>query len=192
MDSRIFGKDVTNLADHDHNRYKRNYSFLHGDRLRDLSLNPKHPNITARLNNKTQAEVKPVEIKLEISDPQMVPEYFSENMHFLKSREKQCHKLTDYIPSHKTVSEQSRAKLIDWLSELHYKYKMFPETLFTITSLIDQYLAVKEVPLGELQLVGVAALYIAAKFEETYQVPQVKQLVACCANQYTAAQITEK
>ena len=101
----------------------------------------------------------------------MVPEYFSENMHFLKSREKQCHKLNDYIPSHKTVSEQSRAKLIDWLSELHYKYKMFPETLFTITSLIDQYLAVKEVPLGELQLVGVAALYIAAKFEETYQVP---------------------
>lgn len=42
---------------------------------------------------------------------------------------------------------------------------MFPETIFTITSLIDQYLAVKEVPLSELQLVGVAALYISAKFE---------------------------
>jgi Cyclin, N-terminal domain len=69
---------------------------------------------------------------------------------------------------------------------------MFPETLFTIISLIDQYLSVKEVPLSELQLVGVAALYMAAKFEETYQVPQVKQLVTCCANQYTAAQITEK
>ena len=64
--------------------------------------------------------------------------------------------------------------------------------MFTITAIIDQYLAVKEVPLGELQLVGVAALYIAAKFEETYQVPQVKQLVACCANQYSAAQIIEK
>lgn len=41
---------------------------------------------------------------------------------------------------------------------------MFPETLFSIVALIDQYLAAKEVPLSELQLVGVAALYIAAKF----------------------------
>jgi cyclin B len=38
----------------------------------------------------------------------------------------------------------------------------------------------------------VASLYIAAKFEETYQVPQVKQLVTCCASQYSTAQILEK
>lgn len=119
----------------------------------------------------------------------MVPEYFFENMQFLRSREKQSFKLVNYIPTHKTVSEQSRAKLIDWLSELHYKYKMFPETLFTIVSLIDQYLSVKEVLLSDLQLVGVAAMFIASKFEETYQVPQAKQLVACCAGQYTINQI---
>jgi hypothetical protein len=54
MDSRIFGKDVTNLAEQDLHRYKRNYSFLHNERLRDLSLNHKHGNVTTRLNNKTQ------------------------------------------------------------------------------------------------------------------------------------------
>lgn len=69
---------------------------------------------------------------------------------------------------------------------------MFPETLFTIISFVDQYLSNKEVPLSELQLVGVAALYIAAKFEETYQVPPLKQLVSCCAYQYSASQILEK
>ena len=69
---------------------------------------------------------------------------------------------------------------------------MFPETIFTIAALVDQYLAVKDVPLNELQLVGVAALYIAAKFEETYQVPQAKQLVSCCAGQYSITQILEK
>jgi hypothetical protein len=164
MDNRIFGKELTNL-DHDLNRYKRNYSFLHGERIRDHSLNPKQGNVTNRLNNRTHVEPKLPEIKLELTDPQMVPEYFMENLQFLKSREKQSYKLTDYIATHKTVSEQSRAKLFDWLSELHYKYKMFPETLFTITSIIDQYLSVKDVSLGELQLVGVAALYIGAKFE---------------------------
>jgi cyclin B len=113
-------------------------------------------------------------------------------MQFLKSKEKETHKLNNYVGTHKTVSEQSRAKLIDWLSELHYKYKMFPETIFTVVSLVDQYLSAKEIPLSELQLVGVAALYIAAKFEETYQVPQAKQLVSCCAGQYTTAQILDK
>lgn len=39
---------------------------------------------------------------------------------------------------------------------------------------------------------GAAALFIAAKFEETYQVPQLKQLATCCANQYTPAQILQK
>jgi len=68
---------------------------------------------------------------------------------------------------------------------------MFPETIYSVVSFIDQYLSVKEVPLSELQLVGVACLFIAAKFEETYQVPQVKQLVSCCAGQYTAPQILQ-
>lgn len=37
----------------DINRYKRNYSFLHGDRLRDNSLNLLKGNATNRLNNKS-------------------------------------------------------------------------------------------------------------------------------------------
>ena len=90
------------------------------------------------------------------------------------------------------MTEQTRAKLIDWLSELHQKYKMFPETIFTVVNLVDTYLAKKETPLNELQLVGVSALFIAAKFEETYQVPQLRQLINCCANQYSANQILQK
>ena len=69
---------------------------------------------------------------------------------------------------------------------------MFPETIFTIVSFIDQYLSKKDVPLNELQLVGISAFFIGAKFEETYQVPSIKQLVSCCAHQYTATQILEK
>ena len=64
MEPRIFGKDVTNLADQDPLRYKRNYSFLHGERLRDLSLNPKPGNHTNRtLNNRSIHDSKPVDTK---------------------------------------------------------------------------------------------------------------------------------
>jgi hypothetical protein len=57
MEHRIFGKELTNLQEADPNRYKRNYSFLHGDRLRDHSLNANNlnkGNVTNRLSNRSQ------------------------------------------------------------------------------------------------------------------------------------------
>jgi len=35
-----------------------------------------------------------------------------------------------------------RAVLVDWLSELHYKFKMWPETFFVTIGIIDRYLAI--------------------------------------------------
>jgi hypothetical protein len=66
---------------------------------------------------------------------------------------------------------------------------MFPETIFTVVFYIDRYLACKAVHLAELQLVGITALLIAAKFEETYQVPRISQLIAACGGQYTTKQL---
>ena len=77
----------------------------------------------------------------------MVTEYFDENIHYLISQEKVFPALGNYVGSQKAISENSRAKLIDWLAELHYKYKMFPETLFTIVTLVDRFLSAKTVPL---------------------------------------------
>jgi hypothetical protein len=33
-----------------------------------------------------------------------------------------------------------RAYLVDWLSELHYKFKMWAETLYVAISLVDRFL----------------------------------------------------
>jgi hypothetical protein len=33
-----------------------------------------------------------------------------------------------------------RGILIDWLVEVHYKFKMLPETLYLTVNLIDRYL----------------------------------------------------
>lgn len=57
-----------------------------------------------------------------------------------------------------------RGILIDWLSDLHLKFKMFPETIFTIVNIIDRYLSKKSIPKSKLQLVGISALFIAAKY----------------------------
>jgi len=74
------------------------------------------------------------------------------------------------------VNAKMRAILIDWLVDVHKKYKLRPETLFLAVQLIDRYLEVQATPQRQLQLVGVTALLIAAKFEEVYP-PQVKDFV---------------
>jgi len=40
--------------------------------------------------------------------------------------------------------------------------------------------------------VGAAAIFIAAKFEETYQALSLKQVSSCCASLYTNGQILQK
>lgn len=38
------------------------------------------------------------------------------------------------------INEKMRAILIDWLIEVHLKFKLLPETLFLTVNLIDRFL----------------------------------------------------
>jgi hypothetical protein len=82
-----------------------------------------------------------------------------------------------------------RGVLLCWLLEVHQKYKLMNETFFLTVRLVDGFLRVEEVARGRLQLVGVAALWIAAKYQETYQVPKLVNLQQLCDNAYRAADI---
>ena len=57
-----------------------------------------------------------------------------------------------------------RTILLDWIVDVHFKFKMFPQTLFIVTAIIDKFVALRSVRKEELQLVGAAALLIAAKY----------------------------
>lgn len=57
-----------------------------------------------------------------------------------------------------------RGILFDWIVELHYKYKMFPETLYATTMILDKYMFKKTIKKENLQLLGAAAFFIAAKY----------------------------
>lgn len=82
-----------------------------------------------------------------------------------------------------------RGILLDWLIDLHHKFKMFPQTLHAMVMIIDRYLMKRTATKENLQLVGTAALYIAAKYEETYQVPELDDLVHFAAKAFSKEQI---
>src|SRR6056300_1755735 len=86
------------------------------------------------------------------------------------------------------INCKMRAILIDWLVEVHLKFKLMPETLFLTTNLIDRYLELKAVTRKNLQLVGVTAMLIASKYEEIWA-PEVRDFVYISDRAYTREQI---
>lgn len=83
-----------------------------------------------------------------------------------------------------------RAILIDWLVEVHNKFKLNSPSLWLCVQLIDRFLSVEQVPRARLQLVGVAALLIATKFEEV-NAPEVKDCSYITDHAFDKAQILQ-
>lgn len=59
-----------------------------------------------------------------------------------------------------------RTTLIDWLLQVHMRYHMLPETLWIAINILDRFCSVRCVSLTKFQLVGVTAMFVAAKYEE--------------------------
>ena len=93
-----------------------------------------------------------------------------------------------YMRNQKDINENVRAILVDWIISVHAKFKLLPETLYLTINLIDRYFARFVVMKADVQLVGVASLLIATKYEEIYP-PTVKDFIYLTDNTYTRQQI---
>ncbi|KAJ7544944.1 hypothetical protein O6H91_09G099800 [Diphasiastrum complanatum] len=94
----------------------------------------------------------------------------------------------DYMSKQADINEKMRAILVDWLIEVHLKFKLMPETLFLTMNLIDRYLSAQNVSRRHLQLVGVTAMLLAAKYEEIWA-PEVQDFVVISDGAYTRDQV---
>ena len=99
-------------------------------------------------------------------DPLMVAEYVNEIFDYLKKLEMQTMANPSYMDSQAELEWKMRGILVDWLLEVHTRFRLLPETLFLAVNIIDRFLSCKVVQLDRLQLVGVTAMFIASKYEE--------------------------
>lgn len=81
--------------------------------------------------------------------------------------------------------------MVNWLVDVHLKFKLFPQTLYFVVYFMDKYLAQKNVQKSKLKLIAISCLYMTAKYEETYRVPQLKDLLNLCNYAYTKRDILE-
>jgi len=85
-----------------------------------------------------------------------------------------------------SINDKMRAVLVDWLVEVQVQFKLLQETLFSTISIVDRFLAVEGLTItrSKLQLVGVAAMFLASKVEEVYA-PACSDFVYITDNAYT-------
>ncbi|CAF0903594.1 unnamed protein product [Rotaria sordida] len=89
-----------------------------------------------------------------------------------------------------TASPQNRAVLIDWLYQVHDRFKLLSDTFHMTIQLIDRYLQLIDVSKHELQLIGSTALLIACKYEEM-TIPGMNDFVYVSDNAYSKEDMKE-
>ncbi|KAK6527979.1 hypothetical protein TWF281_009238 [Arthrobotrys megalospora] len=93
-----------------------------------------------------------------------------------------------YMDTQPYLQWHMRGILVDWLIEVHERFQLDVETLFNTVNIIDRFLSVRVVPVHQLQLVGLAAMLIASKFDEITP-PSIDMLVYMADQAFTGQEI---
>jgi hypothetical protein len=129
---------------------------------------------------------------LPLNDLRFVSEYLKEIYINLKMEERltSSRPRYGYMKEQPEVNEQMRAILIDWIIDVHLKFRLKDETLFLTVHLLDRFLSVEVIPRTKLQLVGVTSLFIACKQEEIYT-PHLSDFVKITDDAYKKEDIIQ-
>ena len=73
--------------------------------------------------------------------------------------------------------------LVEWLVEVHNKMGLRYETLYMTIFLVDKFCTRRTVSKSEYQLLGMASLFLAGKYEEV-ATPKLKKIMALCDRLY--------
>lgn len=114
----------------------------------------------------------------------------TETMKALQERDESCCIDTDLWPALQPhLNPMMRVVLLDWVMEVSTEFLLKRETTHTAMRLIDEFTQCKQaIAKSDYQLVGVAALLVACKFEEVF-VPKLTDLELCTNRAYSVAQI---
>ncbi|XP_074095853.1 cyclin A [Cotesia typhae] len=117
-----------------------------------------------------------------------VDEYRADIYNYLRIAETHHRPKPGYMKKQPDITYAMRSILVDWLVEVAEEYRLQSETLYLAVSYIDRFLSYMSVVRAKLQLVGTAAMFIAAKYEEIYP-PDVGEFVYITDDTYTKKQV---
>ncbi|CAN7937741.1 unnamed protein product, partial [Ixodes hexagonus] len=96
------------------------------------------------------------------------------------------------LERHPALQPRMRTILLDWLIEVCEVYRLQRDTYYLAQDFIDRYLTKSEnLPKNQLQLVGITALFLAAKMEEIYP-PKLSEFAYVTDGACQESEILEK
>lgn len=104
-----------------------------------------------------------------VDDPQACGPYAAAIFQHLREAERLRRPNSAYLEAFQNdMNSKMRAILVDWLVEVAEEYKLCADTLYLTVNYLDRFLSRHIVQRSQLQLVGVACMWVAAKYEEIY------------------------
>ena len=158
---------------------------INGNDTNNRKSNKLDEDVEMKIVNNNVLSEKKVKTKIDI---QNADEYFNDICTELFKNEEKYLADPNYMSRQGDINSRMRAILIDWLIDVHLKYKLVPQTMYIAVNLIDRYLEKNETNRAKLQLVGVTAMFIACKYEEIYP-PDLKDFVYITDGAYVKADV---
>eukprot|EP00040_Diaphanoeca_grandis_P000211 m.14706 g.14706 ORF g.14706 m.14706 type:complete len:441 (-) comp10256_c0_seq1:246-1568(-) len=110
----------------------------------------------------------------------------------LDDRERFYHANPNYITFHATMKRRMRSLLADWMIEVSDEFTLHRETYYVAMNFVDRYLSSTEgIHKSNVQLIGVACLFTAAKIQEIYP-PRLSRFAELTDGACTEEEILQK
>ena len=100
--------------------------------------------------------------------------------------------IPNFMENQKEINNKMRAIVVNWLIDVHDRFKLLPDTLFLGVVFFDRYMSkVNNIKKERLQLIGVTSLLIACKYEEIFS-PEIRDFVCILDRTYEREDIIEQ
>ncbi|OVA05721.1 Cyclin [Macleaya cordata] len=140
---------------------------------------------------KMETNDKIVDVDENHKDPQFCATIACDIYKNLRASENKKRPSTDFMEGvQKDINPSMRSILVDWLVEVAEEYRLVPDTLYLTVNYIDRYLSGNVMNRQRLQLLGVACMMIAAKYEEICA-PQVEEFCYITDNTYFKEEVLQ-
>jgi hypothetical protein len=154
-------------------------------------LAPVEPMEISMVNTELAEKIAAIEAKDATDDCHVGP-YVNECYEYLRYKEHEMAIPPRYLDGQSDITPKMRSILVDWLVQVHKRFRLQSETLYLTVTIMDRYLySSTNVSKNDMQLIGVTAMMIACKYEEIYS-PEIDDFVYICDNAYKADEILMK
>jgi len=158
------------------------YSLFNFSEIR-ISNKSSKTNLNATNNNNNQRR-----------NAQIPYEYFNEFLETYCREEKtlEFRIKPNFMKNQQEINCRMRAIIVNWIIEVHDRFKLLPDTLFLSIIIFDRYMSIiNNIDKNRLQLIGVTSLLIACKYEEIFS-PEVRDFICILDRAYEREDLMEE